>query len=120
MVRRKCIFGAAVTRALLAVLLVTQAIVMADACAFAMPDCLQQCPSGPCNGLGPNICSATYARADQAAGSEEVAIPGFHATDVVGAWTEVALVDHLRTFARSQSPDAARPPIHILFGRMLN
>jgi len=119
MVRRKRVFGLAVTRALLAVLLVTQSIVMADACAFAMPDCVRYCPSGPCNGSGPNLCNATHARTDQAPNSDGIAIVS-HPAAAVGALDERANLYRPHAFARWLSPSAARPPAHIFLCRMLN
>lgn len=119
MVATRNVLRIAASRILLALLLVTQTIAMVDACAYAMPDCVHQCPSGPCDGLGPNICGATDARADRAPGSDGgIAVPAIHST--VAAVPGTAVVEGAHNAERWRSTALVQPPAYIVLHRMLN
>jgi hypothetical protein len=107
----------AMVRALFAVLLVTQALMIADACAYAMPGCTQPCPSAACRGVAPNLCGASHARPAQAPAADALGIPAFHAHAVAVPPSERVVVRDVSR-ARWRSPITAALPTYIVFGRM--
>lgn len=107
-------------RALLAVLLVAQAVMIANACAFPMHDCAGgRCPSAPCDGVCASVCGADVAQADQVSASEAIGVPGFHPLAAIAGLAVAEILDRPAIFGSLRIAPAVRPPAHIVFCRML-
>jgi hypothetical protein len=123
MAHKRRLLGRRVAQALLMALLVTQGVLVVNACTLPATGMVMPYAdtgmSGTCVGMSKNACLIAYLQADQASGSAAAHMVGFEGTAIPAVLPIAASRDFPGIVRPLQAPPSTAPPPHVLFCRML-